>query len=90
MISAFGPRAEVYARGSKLADVRLTCRWRVRGTENFSVTADSTPELQRIYDELHPRQQRPEIQRRRRETLEHMATRTRGVVAFPPTLFVPR
>jgi GT2 family glycosyltransferase len=68
---------------------RMTTEFRARGKENFSTTADSTPELRRIYDELHPQRHRPEIERRRRETLERIAGRPKGVFAFPPSLEFP-
>jgi hypothetical protein len=68
---------------------RMTAEWRARGKENFTTTADSAPELRRIYDELHPQPGRPEIERRRREALERIATRPKGVFAFAPTLEFP-
>ncbi len=68
---------------------RMTAEFRARGKENFSTTADSTPEMRRIYVELHPQPQRPEIERRRLETLERIASRPKGVFAFPPSLEFP-
>jgi hypothetical protein len=68
---------------------RLTAEFRARGKENFSTTADSTPEMRRIYVELHPQPHRPEIERRRLETLERIASRPKGVFAFPPSLEFP-
>jgi GT2 family glycosyltransferase len=65
---------------------RMTAEWRARGKENFSTTADSVPELRRMFEELHPQPQRPEIERRREETLERIANRPKGVFAFPPTI----
>jgi len=69
---------------------RTTAEWRARGNENFSTTADSTPELRRMYEELHPQGQRPDIERRRLETLERIASRPKGVFAFAATLAFPR
>ena len=68
---------------------RMTTEFRARGKENFSSTADSTPELRRIYDELHPQHHRPDLERRRRETLARVASSPRGVFAFPPTIAFP-
>jgi hypothetical protein len=68
---------------------RMTAEFRARGKENFSTTADSTPEMRRIYDELHPLPHRPEIEARRRTTLERIANRPKGVFAFPPSLEFP-
>ena len=65
---------------------RMTTEFRARGKENFSTTADSTPELRRIYEQLHPQPGRPEVERRRRETLERIAGRPQGLFAFPPTI----
>lgn len=65
---------------------RMTAEWRARGKENFSTTADSTPELHRMYGELHPQHHRPEIERRRLEVLADIGRRPKGVFAFPPTL----
>lgn len=65
---------------------RMTAEWRARGKENFSTTADSSPELRRMFEELHPQRHRPEIERRRQETLERVGNRPKGVFAFPPTI----
>jgi GT2 family glycosyltransferase len=68
---------------------RMTAEWRARGKENFSTGVDSTPELRRMYDELHPQPSRPDVERRRNQTLERIANRPKGVFAFPPSLKFP-
>ena len=67
---------------------RITAEWRARGSDNLSTTTDSTGELRRIYDELHPIAGRPHLQRRREDAIARVGTRTKGVFAFPPTLKV--
>lgn len=67
---------------------RMTAEWRARGTENFSTNADSGPEQRRIYRELHPRPDRPEIERRRAELLVDIGRRPKGQFAFPATVAV--
>jgi GT2 family glycosyltransferase len=67
---------------------RITAEWRSRGSDNLSATTDSTVELRRIYEELHPVEGRPHLQRRREEALTSVGTRTKGVFAFAPTIVV--
>ena len=69
---------------------RMTAEWRVRGSDNLSSTTNSSAELRRVYDELHPMPDRPHVQRRREEILGNVGRRTQGVFAFPPTLEVGR
>lgn len=69
---------------------RMTAEWRVRGSDNLSSTTNSSTELRRVYDELHPMPDRPHVQRRREEILGNVGRRTQGVFAFPPTLEVGR
>ncbi len=67
---------------------RITAEWRSRGSDNLSTVTDSTVEMRRMYEELHPISGRPHLQRRREEALGRVGTRTVGVFAFPPTLEV--
>jgi GT2 family glycosyltransferase len=69
---------------------RVSAEWRVRGTDNFSTKTDSTAELRRVYEEMHPTPDRPYLEMRRAETLENVARRTVGVFAFPPSMVVQR
>jgi hypothetical protein len=67
---------------------RMTVEWRARGTANLSTTTDSSVELRRVFEELHPRPDRPHLTRRRNEALANVGKRTPGVFVFPPTLTV--
>ncbi|HEV8022121.1 MAG TPA: glycosyltransferase family 2 protein [Candidatus Lustribacter sp.] len=62
---------------------QMTAEWRVHSS-NFSRTADSLGEQRRIYEELHPVNDRPLITQVRNNTLERMALRPPGYV-FEPT-----
>ncbi|HEV8022122.1 MAG TPA: glycosyltransferase [Candidatus Lustribacter sp.] len=66
---------------------RMTSEFRSRGKHQYSNTADSVPELRRIYDELFPVTGRPYIAAWRADTLERVAARPKGGGhVFPPTL----
>jgi len=67
---------------------RVTSEWRARGTDNLSSQTDSSVELRRIYEVLHPLPDRPVVERRRVEALANVSGRTPGVFAFPPTLYI--
>ena len=67
---------------------RMTAEWRARGKDNYSTNTDSTGELQRIYDELHPAPGRPHLRKRRDATLENISKRVVGVFTFPPTISI--
>jgi GT2 family glycosyltransferase len=69
---------------------RMTAEWRVRGADNLSSSTDSSVELRRVYDELHPASDRPHVQLRRQDILGNVGRRTQGVFAFPPTLEIGR
>jgi hypothetical protein len=69
---------------------QMTTEWRVRGSDNLSARNDSTIDLRRVYEELHPVPERPHVQLRRKEILANVGRRTQGVFAFPPTLEVGR
>ena len=70
---------------------RMTSEFRSRGKHQFSNTADSLPELRRIYEELHPAPGRPFVQKSREEALARVAGRPKNQThVFPPTLqFTP-
>ncbi len=64
----------------------LTSEWRVRASgENLSSRTDGGAELRRVYEELHPRPDRPLIEKRRTATLELFAGRPKGFI-FEPTI----
>ena len=68
---------------------RMTSEFRSRGKHQFSNTADSIPELRRVYEELHPVPKRPFVQKSREETLARVALRPKNQPhVFPPTLRV--
>ena len=66
---------------------RMTAEFRSRGKYQYSNTADSGPDLRRLYDELHPVSGRPFVQNRREQALANLANRAKDQPhAFPPTL----
>jgi hypothetical protein len=67
---------------------RMTAEWRARGKDNFSTNTDSSGELRRVYDELHPAPDRPHLRKRRDATLENISKRVVGVFTFPPTISI--
>jgi GT2 family glycosyltransferase len=67
---------------------RMTAEWRARGSDNFSTNTDSSIELRRVYEELHPTPDRPHLLARRAATLENVAGREKGVFTFPPTITI--
>ncbi len=67
---------------------QMTAEWRIRGTENFSSKANTFPEQQRIYTELHPTD-RPVVAEMRERILGTIRERPTGYV-FMPTLTVSR
>lgn len=69
---------------------RMTAEWRVRGGDNLSSITNSSVELRRVYDELHPVPDRPHVQLRREGILGNVGRRTQGEFAFPPTLEIGR
>jgi len=69
---------------------RMTAEFRARGSENFSSNVDSAPEQRRIYEELHPRPDRPYIERCRADVLVDIGRRSKGKFAFSATLSLVR
>jgi hypothetical protein len=67
---------------------RMTAEFRARGNDNFSTNTDSSIELKRVYDELHPAPDRPHLLARREATLANVSGRQKGVFAFPATLTI--
>lgn len=67
---------------------RMTAEWRVRASDNLSTRTDSSVELRRVYEELHPMPDRPHLERRRRDMLAKIGLRTQGEFAFPPSVTV--
>jgi GT2 family glycosyltransferase len=65
---------------------RVTAEFRARGSDNFSSRTDSSIELRRVYEEMHPRPDRPHVLAQRKATLENVASREKGVFAFPATI----
>jgi GT2 family glycosyltransferase len=68
---------------------RMTAEWRARGKDNLSTNTDSSIELKRMYEELHPLpESRRHLQLQRDATLANVAGREQGVFVFPPTIKV--
>jgi hypothetical protein len=67
---------------------RMSAEWRVRASDNLSTRTDSSVELRRVYEELHPMPDRPHLERRRRDMLAKIGLRTQGMFAFPPSVTV--
>lgn len=69
---------------------RMTSEFRSRGKHQFSNSADSLPEMRRVYEELHPVSGRPQVQAWRDETLQRIASRPGNLShTFPPTVLLP-
>jgi hypothetical protein len=62
--------------------------WRLRG-ESYYAGMDSVAGMREVYA-LHPRPDRPMVERKRAEALENVAARPRGTHMFPPTIHVSR
>jgi glycosyltransferase involved in cell wall biosynthesis len=62
-----------------------TVEWRVRGKENFSSNVDSYAAVKQVFEEMHPRPDRPMLEFERKALLEGVATRPKGFI-FAPTI----
>ena len=68
---------------------RMTTEFRSRGKHQYSNTADSRPELRRLFDELHPVVGRPVVQSQRDEALERVSRRPKDQAhVFPATISI--
>jgi glycosyltransferase involved in cell wall biosynthesis len=64
---------------------QTTVEWRVRGTENFSAKTNSYAGVKQVFEELHPRPDRPIVELERKAMLEKVAARPQGFI-FPPSI----
>jgi hypothetical protein len=66
---------------------QTTVEWRLRGESSFA-NKDSPGGMRYIFEVLHPRPDRPMIERVRRESVDNVAQRPAGRFMFPPTIVV--
>jgi hypothetical protein len=66
---------------------QMTVEWRLRGESSFA-NKDSPGGMRHIFEVMHPRPDRPMIERARRESVENVAKRPPGRFMFPPTILV--
>ena len=64
---------------------QTTAEWRVRGRENFSSNVDTYAAVKQVFEEMHPRPDRPVIEFERKAMLDGVAARPKGFI-FPPTI----
>jgi hypothetical protein len=66
---------------------QTTVEWRLRG-ESLYAGMDSPAGMRHIFEVLHPRPDRPLIERKRAEAIENVARRPAGSYMFPPTVII--
>ncbi|HEV8022123.1 MAG TPA: glycosyltransferase family A protein [Candidatus Lustribacter sp.] len=68
----------------------ITSEWRVRGaSENISTSVNTGPEMERIFNEMHPVVNRPLIVEQRTATLANVKNRPAGTTFVPTISFPP-
>jgi hypothetical protein len=64
-----------------------TVEWRLRGESSFA-SMDSPAGMRYIFNELHPRPDRPAIEKLRASSIENVARRVPGPYMFPPSISI--
>jgi hypothetical protein len=66
---------------------QTTVEWRLRGESLYS-GMDRPAGMRHIFEVLHPRPDRPLIERKRAEAIDNVARRPAGSHVFPPTVII--